>query len=201
MHYMKKNNYIHDYILKIHTKTSDVFRDATLTKLIGNESIFLNNIKNVMKDGIGMISGNNILNIRNHRHSFKNNFYHLRNLIRFVHNEDMSEPHLEFCAGTMFLFKFIIFDILPLEKIEVLYKQLNTIETLDYSWYSQFYKINISNHELMKNDFNNHKKRRHPNNLSYSFYTKKDGLRDCMIEHAMERLFGYMCKRGNLRII
>ena len=110
----------------------------------------------------------------------------------------MNEQYLEFCAGTMFLCKMNIYDSFTLDKIHIVYHQLNTVDTLDIHWYNQFYKVP---YELVKSDYNNRKKKRHPNNLSYSSSTKKDGLRDCMIEHAMERLFGYMCKRGKFRII
>ena len=64
-----------------------------------------------------------------------------------------------------------------------------------------FYKININQKDRIENDYNKNIRIRYPNNMSYSIKTNKPGLRDCMVEHAMERLFGYICKKNNLNIV
>ena len=201
LHFIKKNNYEHDFIFKIHTKTNDDFRNQTLNILMGNHEKILENIKILNKDDVGMYSGNFICKYSNDRGVFESNYYHLKNLVNYLYNEEIDTNNLEFVAGTMFIVKNKIFNILSLDNIEYLYKSLNNIDTLDYYWYSVFYKININQREKIDINYSKNIKTRYPNNISYSLKTNKPGLRDCMIEHAMERLFGYICKKNNLNIV
>lgn len=201
MHYIRKKKYHHDYIIKLHTKTNDNFRNQTLNILIPSHDQIINNIKLLSNDKNGMFSGNAIYRYKDDKNPFHANYYHLRNLIRYLYNEDLNYDNLEFCAGTMFMFKLHFFNILNLENIEYLYNNLNDIDTLDYHWYSVFYKMNIDNKEAIYKDFTNSKGAKYPNNISLSIKTNKPGLRDSMVEHAMERLFGYICKKNGLNII
>ena len=201
LHFMKKNKYEHDFIFKIHTKTNDDFRNQTLNILMENHERILENIKILSKDDIGMYSGNFICKYSNDRGVFESNYYHLKKLVNYLYGEEIDTNNLEFVAGTMFIVKNKIFNILSLDNIEYLYKSLNNIDTLDYYWYSMFYKISINQRDKIEHDYNKNIKTRYPNNMSYSLKTNKSGLRDCMIEHAMERLFGYICKKNNLNIV
>jgi hypothetical protein len=201
LHFMKKNKYIHDFIFKIHTKTNDDFRNQTLNILMENHEKIIENIKILNKDDVGMYSGNFICKFSNDRGVFESNYYHLKNLVNYLYGEEIDTNNLEFVAGTMFIVKNKIFNILTLDNIEYLYKSLNNVDTLDYYWYSVFYKININQKDKIESNYSKNIKIRYPNNMSYSLKTNKPGLRDCMIEHAMERLFGYICKKNNLNIV
>ena len=108
---------------------------------------------------------------------------------------------MEFVAGTMFIVKMSAFEILNLQNIDYIYTNLNNSHSLDYYWYSIFYNMNINDKNAILNDYNNNKEAKYPNNISYTERTNRPGLRDCMIEHAIERLFGYLCKINNLSII
>ncbi len=201
MHFIKKNKYLHKYIFKIHTKTNDDFRNQTLNILMGTHNKIIENIKFLSKDHVGMYAGNFIYKYHNDKGVFESNYYHLKNLVNYLYNEDINTNNLEFVAGTMFIVKNKIFDILNINNIEYLYKSLNNIETLDYYWYSVFYKININQKDKIDYDYHKNIKTKYPNNMAYSIKTNRPGLRDCMVEHAMERLFGYICKKNNLHIV
>jgi hypothetical protein len=199
LHYIKSKKYNHDYLFKIHTKTNDNFRNDTLNNMIGSHDKIINNIKNLSANNIGMISGNVIYRFKDNKDLFDSNMYHLDNLIQYIYNEKINKDYLEFPAATFFIANFKIFNILSIDKLRHLYFNLNNSETLDYYWYSIFYNININNKINIYRDYlrNN----RFPNNVAYQIKTGKLGLRDCMIEHSFERLFGYMCRKAGLFII
>ena len=199
--YIRNKEYHHDYLYKIHTKTNDEFRNNTLNHLLGSYDKIINNIKSLNKDKIGMISGNVIYKYHNYKDAFHSNMYHLNFLINNLYNENINDNLLEFSAGTMFIIKFKIFDILNIKNLEYIYNKLNNENTLDYYWYSIFYKININNKDEIYKDYINNKFYKYSNNISYNVKTGKPGLRDSMMEHAVERLFGYICKKNNYEII
>ena len=201
LHYMNTNNYNHDYIIKAHTKTNDDFRENVLTNLFGNEKILMNNLKKISQKNIGMVSGSNIYKYNSYKDAFISNFYHLNNMIKYLYNEDVNNDYLEFVAGTFFICKYNIFKILNNNNIEYIYQNLNNVASLDYYWYSMYYNININDKKNIYSDYINNKKERYPNNINYTVRTNHQGLRDCMLEHAMERLFGYICKKNNLDIV
>lgn len=199
--YIRNKKYNHDYLYKIHTKTNDEFRNNTLNHLMGSHEKIINNVRLLSKDTIGMLSGNIIYKYNDYKDAFNSNYYHLENLISYLYNEKINNNNLEFSAGTMFIVKMKTFNILNIKNLEYLYNSLNNTETLDYYWYSIFYKININNKENIYTDYINNKHHKFPNNISYNLKTGKPGLRDCMIEHGIERLFGYICKKNNNTII
>jgi hypothetical protein len=201
LHYIKKNNYLHDYYIKIHTKTNDNFREESLNNLIGSYDKIIQNIKLLSKENIGMISGNIIYKYKINKDVFNSNFYYLKKLIKYLYNEDINYDNLEFCGGTFFISKNFIFNIFTLNIIENIYNSLNNLNTLDYHWYSIFYKIKLNDLDIIYKDYLNNKNNKFPNNLSLSYKKNKPGLRDSMIEHAIERLFGYICKKNILNII
>ena len=199
--YIRKKKYIHDYLYKIHTKTNDEFRNNTLTSLLGSHDKIINNIRNLSKDNVGIISGNTIFKFKDYKDAFHSNLYHLENLVNYLYDEKINNNNLEFVAGTMFIIKMKLLNILNIKNLEHIYNMLNSINSLDYYWYSIFYKLNINNKQFIYNDYINNKNEKYPNNINYNLKTGKSGLRDSMIEHAMERLFGYICKKNNLNII
>ena len=200
LYYIKLQKYHHDYLFKIHTKTNDNFRNETLHSLMGSSEIVFNNIKKLSLNKNGMISGNLIYKYNEYKDAFACNMYYLEILIKELY-ENIDYNKMEFSAGTMFIVKTSIFDIITPDIIESLYNRLNNYNTLDYYWYSVFYNLDINDKKNILQDFVNNKGKRYPNNLSYCLATNKPGLRDSMIEHAIERLFGYMCKNCGLDII
>ena len=199
--YIKNKNYNHVYIIKIHTKTSDIFRNESLNNLIGTEEIITNNIRKLNNENNGIISGNRIYKYNEFKDAFTQNYYHLEKLIKYIYNEDIKTDRLEFSAGTMFIAKSEIFNIFNIPILEYIYNNLNNYDSLDYYWYSVFYKLDINNKKQILDDYKNNKDSKYPNNINYCIRTNRSGLRDCMVEHALERLFGYMCKKINLEII
>jgi len=199
--YINNKQYNHEYIIKIHTKTSDTFRNESINNLIGSEEIINNNIKKLINENNGIISGNRIYKYNEHQDAFTYNYYHLEKLIKYIYNEDIITNNLEFSAGTMFIAKSKIFNTFNIPILEYIYNNLNNYDSLDYYWYSVFYKLNINNKKQILDDYSNNKDSKYPNNINYCMRTNRPGLRDCMIEHALERLFGYMCKRLSLEII
>jgi hypothetical protein len=201
LHYIKLKKYSYDYLFKIHTKTNDNFRNETLNNLIGSYQKIINNIKLLSKKENGMISGNTIHKYSDEPGIFKSNFYHLENIISYLYNEKIINSNLQFAAATFFIVKFKIFNIFTIDKIEYIYENLNNQETLDYYWYSVFYNLNINNKQNIYKDYMNNQNTKYPNNIKYQVKTSKSGLRDCMIEHAFERLFGYICKKNGFNIV
>lgn len=199
--YMKIKKYTHKYIIKVHTKTNDNFRNESLNNLIGSEEIITNNIRKLNDENNGIISGNRIYKYNEFKDAFIQNYYYLEKLIKYIYNENVITDRLEFSAGTMFIAKNEIFNIFNIPIIEYIYNNLNNYDSLDYYWYSVYYKLNINNKKQILEDYNNNKDTKYPNNINYCIRTNRGGLRDCMMEHAVERLFGYMCKKLNLEII
>lgn len=148
LHYININNYYHDYIIKAHTKTNDEFRDNVLNNLIGSEDIIINNIKKLSRENVGMVSGSSIYKYHENKDSFVSNYYHLDNIIKYLYNEDINNNYLEFVAGTFFICKYKIFKILNNNNIEYIYNNLNNYDSLDYYWYSVYYKININDKKI-----------------------------------------------------
>lgn len=201
LHYIKSNRFYHEYLFKIHTKTQDNFRTDTLNNLLGSHDKIINNIKALSAKNVGMISGNVIFRHSENRDIFNSNMYHLESLVKKIFYERIDTNLLEFPAATFFIAKYKIFQFLSPEILEELYFDLNNCDTLDYFWYSIFYNMNINNKTNIYKDYINNKNIRFCNNINYQKKTNKGGLRDCMIEHAFERFFGYICKKNGLNII
>jgi len=201
LHYIKYNNYYHEYIFKIHTKSCDKFRNETLNKLMKDHNTIMNNIKLMCDNNAGIYAGNILYKYIDYKDAFLSNLYHTKKLIKYLYNEDIIYNNLEFVGGTMFIAKFNTFNILSIYKIIDIYKKLNNIDTLDYYWYSSFYNININDRKRIYFDYINNRNNRYPNNLAYTYKTNNAGLRDSMIEHAIERVLGYICKKEGLLLL
>jgi hypothetical protein len=197
LYYIKFKKYSHDYLFKIHTKTNDNFRNETLYSLLGTPEIIIENIKKLSSTKNGMVSGNLIYRYNEYRDAFTRNMYYLEILVNELYGE-INCDKLEFSAGTMFIAKSTIFNIMSLNIIESIYNRLNNSNTLDYYWYSVFYNLDINDKKKIYKDYLDNN--RYPNNLAYCIGTGTLGLRDCMIEHSIERLLGYICKECNLNI-
>lgn len=201
LHYMLTENIKHEYIFKIHTKTNDDFRNVCLDNLLLTHERIILNIKKLSKKNIGMISGNVIYNYHDNKDYFNNNLYYLELLSKYLYFQDLNYDNLVFSAGTFFIVKIeILLNIFNLKNIEFIYDMLNNNSTFDYNWYAYFYDININDKRNILIHFNNDRNR-FLNNLDYQLRTGNNGIRDYMIEHSLERFFGYIIKKHNLEII
>jgi hypothetical protein len=166
-----------------------------------DHNTIMNNIKLMCDNNAGIYAGNILYKYIDYKDAFLSNLYHTKKLIKYLYNEDIIYNNLEFVGGTMFIAKFNTFNILSIYKIIDIYKKLNNIDTLDYYWYSSFYNININDRKRIYFDYINNRNNRYPNNLAYTYKTNNAGLRDSMIEHAIERVLGYICKKEGLLLL
>jgi hypothetical protein len=150
-----------------------------------------------------MVAGNNVHNYHSRKDLYDLNMYHIRKSVNYIYNEDINNNLLEFVEGTMFMFKMSTFNILNLNNIEKIYSKMNNLITLDVNWYSIYYKLNVNDIENIKKHYASNIYSLYCNNIKLQHNTGYTnlGMRDFMIEHAYERLFGYMCKKNNLKII
>jgi hypothetical protein len=201
LHYILTENINHECLFKIHTKTDDNFRNECLNNLLLSHQKILRNVKELSKKNIGMISGNNIFNYNDNKNHFNNNLYYLELLSKYLCFEDLNYDNLVFSGGTFFIVKpAILFKIFNIKNIEFIYDMLNNNSTLDYNWYAYFYNLNINDKRIILKHFNIDRNR-YLNNLNYQIRTGNTGIRDYMIEHALERFFGYIVKKYNMEII
>jgi hypothetical protein len=94
LYYIKINKLNHDYIIKIHTKTNDNFRNETLNNIMGSEDRIIQNFRKLSQDRIGIISGNIIYRHSEYKDAFSANYYHLENLIKYLYNENIQLENL-----------------------------------------------------------------------------------------------------------
>jgi hypothetical protein len=201
LHYIRHKKRKYNYLCKIHTKTDNHFREITITNLIGNNEKISKNIQLLKTNQIGMIAGNIILTFEKDKEYLYSNEYHLKALSRNILYEPFEIEKCNFCAGTMFWTRMSILDTFTLENIQYIYKNLNGLSTLDVNWYAFFYKLNVNETEKVREHYELNKHIHSPNNLHYTSVKKEKGLRDCMLEHAIERFFGYLCIKQNLKLI
>jgi hypothetical protein len=201
LHYIRHRKRTYKYLCKIHTKTDNHFREITVTNLIGNNERISKNIQLIKTGQVGMIAGNIILTYEKDKEFLYSNEYHLKLLSKNILYEPFQIEKCNFGAGTMFWTRMSILDVFSLENIQYIYKNLNNMSTLDLNWYSFFYKLDIREPEKIREHYELNKHTHSPNNLHYSTVKKDRGLRDCMIEHAIERFFGYLCIKQNLKLI
>ena len=90
-----------------------------------------------------------------------------------------------------------ILDVKHSNNIKILYNKLNDENTLDINWYKIFYELKNKNDDYIINHWKKNKKKNYGNNLELQIKTKCSGMRDFMIEHALERFFGYLNKYKN----
>lgn len=198
--YIRHKNLEYKYILKLHTKTDDRFRNNILTNLCKNKKQIENCLSMIQDNNIGMITGNKVFNFKNNKDFFNNHYYYLTYLINYIYQKDLDYNFLEFAPGTFFYSKFNVFDKLDEINIRFIYDKLNDNDSLDINWYKIFYNLPKLNQNEVKEHFYYH-----PNNYGNNLYmqckTNCSGMRDFMLEHALERFFGYLAKYQNYKIL
>lgn len=195
--YLRDKNLKYKNLIKIHTKTDDRFREHVCDQLIGSEEIIKKNLKLMDKSEIGMLNGTFTFDYQKNKSFFKNHLNYLEYLISYFLNDTLDKNKLEFAVGTFFISKFDVFNIFNKNNIKILYNKLNDENTLDINWYKIFYELKNKNDDYIINHWKKNKKKNYGNNLELQIKTKCSGMRDFMIEHALERFFGYLNKYKN----
>jgi hypothetical protein len=200
--YLRENNLNYEYLIKLHTKTDDRFREHVCEHLIGSKETINKNIELLKNDkSIGMLNGTLIFNYHKNNTFFHNHLNYLEYLTELLLNEKMDINKLEFAVGTFFYSRFDVFDVFNSNHIKLVYNKLNDSESLDENWYSIFYKLKNKDSNFVKNHYQKNKNSNYGNNLELQHKTNCSGMRDFMIEHAMERFFGYLNKNKNYKMV
>ena len=200
--FLRDHNLKYKYLVKIHTKTDDQFREHVCDNLIGSKQCIRDNFSKMDNDpSIGMLNGTLIFNIHNNRSFFHNHMRYLHELSQSLLNKELNEHNLEFAVGTFFYSRFDVFDILDSVNLRYLYNKLNDFTTLDTNWYALFYHIQYKNDEQIKEHWFNNQHKNFSNNLHLQYKTECQGMRDNMIEHALERFFGYINKCHGYKMV
>ena len=199
--YLRDKNLEYKNLIKIHTKTDDRFREHVCDQLIGSEEIIKKNLRLINKPEIGMLNGTLTFDYHKNKSFFKNHFNYLEYLVSYFLNDTLDKNKLEFAVGTFFISKFDVFNIFNKNNIKILYNKLNDENTLDINWYKIFYELKNKNDDYIKNHWKRNKKKNYGNNLELQIKTKCSGMRDFMLEHALERFFGYLNKYKNYSML
>ena len=193
---IKKEKTDYDYIVKIHTKVDDVFRNNSLYPLFGTQDIWKKNIEKMMEnEKIGMVGSNEVKYIIKERDI---NELHMESLKREYNMEHFKD--MFFVGGTMFLIRFSIIRNVFFDKdISLICNSFNTKETFDYNWY--YYQV--KNQVVIENNFQSCFDHYHKIGKTMKYYKNvldslrngvnpPSNLHDGMIEHAYERFLCYI---------
>jgi lipopolysaccharide biosynthesis protein len=167
-------NIQYDYVLKLHTKTDKRWSDLMTIPLLTNYSL-VERIFKCTRD-IGIVSVKRYIQNDNgliNRH-------HLGNIIKQF-NMERNNLRWTFPAGAVFWIRFDLLRHVFYNQIDWVLANLNDEKTFDTNWMKLNNENNIGN--LLWNK---------PNNKHY--------IRDGMIEHALERFFGYSIYYNNYKI-
>ena len=200
--YLRNNNLNYEYLIKLHTKTDDRFREHVCEHLIGSAETIEKNI-NILKNDkdIGMLNGTLIFNYHKNKSFYNNHINYLEYLSNLLLNDSIDVNNLEFAVGTFFYSKFDVFDIFNKNHIKLIYNMLNDFESLDKNWYSIFYNLKNKNDDYINEHYIKNKSKNYGNNLELQKKTQCSGMRDFMIEHALERFFGYLNKKKKYSMV
>tara|TARA_Y200000002_G_C22674377_1_gene661435 strand:+ start:480 stop:1730 length:1251 start_codon:yes stop_codon:yes gene_type:complete len=200
--YLRNNNLYYDFLIKLHTKTDDRFREHVCEHLIGSKQVINKNIDILMNDkSIGMLNGTLIFNYHKNKSFFHNHLCYIDYLCDLLLNQSMDINKLEFAVGTFFYSRFDVFDIFTKNHIKLIYNSLNDFETLDRNWYSIFYNLKNKTDDFIRTHYDQNKSTNYGNNLELQKKTQCSGMRDFMIEHALERFFGYLNKNKKYTMV
>ena len=200
--YLRINNLNYDYLVKLHTKTDDRFREHVCEHLIGTEEIIKKNI-DIFKNNldIGMLNGTLIFNYHKNKSFYNNHMEYLEYLSNLLLNDSININDLEFAVGTFFYSRFNVFDTFNTNHIKLIYNMLNDFESLDKNWYSIFYNLKNKSDDFINEHYIKNKSKNYGNNLELQKKTQCSGMRDFMIEHALERFFGYLNKKKKYKMV
>ena len=189
-----------DYVIKIHTKTSDIEREKLIKPLLGSVER-INYISDLFNDEkIGLVGSQECM-YYNYDQIAIHNFNHLSYLINKFKLNISAKHVIQFVGGTMFWIRYsvlkkIFFDY----NFDQINTELNNEYSFDWNWYVCANSEICTDLKNIKNKadayahyMKNHKTRNLSGNLFHSIKhgSKSSKLRDGMIEHAYERFFSY----------
>jgi hypothetical protein len=194
--FLNKNNIHFDFILMLHSKSNYFKRKQYFDSII----LQLENIvpKLDTNDGIYTINslyiGDRIFiqNIYNKFVNWGNNSIHMNFLINKF---NLPNFNYVFAEGNVYILHKEVANYIFDNRFN-LYNKLNYENSFDYSWFIHYYKVT---HLTYNQAFHKYKTESlFGNNVS----TKKgwNGLADCMVEHAFERIPFGVCKLLNKKI-
>jgi len=201
--YLKKckaENISYDYVIKIHTKTSDIERDNLIKPILGS----VNRIKLILSmidnDNVGLIGSRRCMYYNHDKLAFHNQ----NHLMYLINKFGLNIPHykmVQFTGGTIFWMKFsVLKDIFWDHNFTNILDELNDESSFDWNWYvcaNQPIVNSLSSitdkESAYKHYMNIGKKKNLSTNLFHALQhnTVSMKLRDAMIEHAYERFFSY----------
>jgi hypothetical protein len=186
IHFLKiVKDYHFDYIIKLHTKSDDNWR-RKLAKILTKEYT-----KNYL-DNIDLLS-TMIFRYPAYRYDFETNNYHIKNICHKYHIKYSDK--FRFIPGTIFICSKRFINFLLELNLDEIYTELNDTSTIDNNWTNIMNNNEIFNHHVKYNKINSESKnyinRGHNFNLHPLNIT---GIRDGMIEHAWERVFGLIAE-------
>ena len=199
----KENNLEFDYVIKVHTKTIDEWRNNMLDTIAGSINYIHNILKTFENPKIGLICDGTMECINNGSQT-NNNYVHLKYLIEKYNINISPNANVRFAAGTMFWIRYCILKKIFWERdFNNILEEFNSLDTFDWNWYkcANRHIINERDITAMNNKevaHNHYLQYGVPNNLSSNLFhaieynTRSKKLRDAMIEHAYERFFSYM---------
>ena len=201
--YLKKcrnENITYDYIIKIHTKTSDIERDNLIKPLLGSVNRIKLIIDMLSNEKIGLIGSKKCMYYNYDKLAAQNQNWLVYLLQKYNINISYNRM-VQFIGGTVFFVKFsIIQDLFSSHDFDEIISELNNIDTFDWNWYICANKNILPDltslkckSDALKHYKANGKKYNLSGNLFHAlkYNTKSLKLRDAMIEHAYERLFSY----------
>lgn len=178
-------DYQFDYVIKLHTKSDNSWRQR-LSKILKKEYTkeFLSNID---------LLSTMIFRYPSYKFDFETNNYHITKICHKYKIKYSSS--FRFIPGTMFICsKRLITFLLELD-LENIYNELNDKSTIDLNWKNIMNNDEIFNHHIKYNKINSESK----NYINYGhnfnlLSLNITGIRDGMIEHAWERIFGLIAE-------
>jgi len=196
---IKNYNEKYDYIIKIHTKTSNNLRDELIKPILGD----ITKIRRIIElfqgnKQLGIIASKKSRCIDNQADFLRNKMY-LQQLLYWYFNEKTNVIKQVYSTGTIFWARFDIFNSMFFKyDIPNIYNSFNNVYTFDFNWYYFANKKYINNlpqerEKLYQHYVQNKQKMNLSGNLFHCLKNKTNSeqLRDGMIEHAYERFFGY----------
>jgi GT2 family glycosyltransferase len=197
--YLNTNNIDYDYVLMLHSKSNDASRKRYFN-CFSNLNTFVKNIDYTIGAYVNDIilqpckNSNTHININNFKcyDDWDRNKIHVNNLIK-----QMNLPFYNniFQEGNVYILKKEVANFIYDDNFD-LYEKLNDETTFDYSWFINYYNKHELTYEQAYNLYKT--KNLYGNNLHINNKDRK--LRDCMIEHAFERIIFGVVKKMNLTV-
>lgn len=197
----KENNITFDYIVKLHTKTSDIERDNLIKPILGSVNRIRLIIDMLDNEKIGLVGSKRCMFYNYNKLALQNQNW-LYYLIKKYDINLSSSKMVQFVGGTIFFIRFsILNNLFSKHNFDDIISELNNEYSFDWNWYICANKDKFPDLLFIKckedaliHYNNNVKKYQISGNLFHAlkYNTKSLKLRDAMIEHAYERLFSYI---------